>query len=71
MLLDVRLGGMDGLAVQETLRERGIMLPVVLISGHGDIGLAVRAMKAGAVDFIEKPFEKSALVAAIRQAQGA
>ncbi len=70
VLLDVRLGGMDGLAVQEALRQRGIMLPVVMISGHGDIGLAVRAMKAGAVDFIEKPFEKATLMAAIRQAQG-
>lgn len=70
VLLDVRLGGMDGLAVQQALRERGIMLPVVMISGHGDISLAVRAMKAGAVDFIEKPFEKNTLVGAIRQAQG-
>jgi two-component system response regulator FixJ len=70
LLLDVRLGGMDGLAVQEALRQRGIMLPVVMISGHGDIGLAVRAMKAGAIDFIEKPFEKTVLISAIRQAQG-
>jgi len=69
ILLDVRLNGMDGLAVQQTLRDRGIMLPIVMISGHGDIGLAVRAMKAGAVDFIEKPFEKAALLAAIEQAR--
>jgi two-component system response regulator FixJ len=67
-LLDVRLGGMDGLAVQQALRDRGIMLPVIIITGHGDVGLAVRAMKAGAVDFIEKPFEKATLVAAIEQA---
>jgi two-component system response regulator FixJ len=69
LLLDVRLEGMDGLAVQQALRDRGIMLPVVMISGHGDIGLAVRAMKAGAVDFIEKPFEKAALLSAIAQAR--
>lgn len=69
VLLDVRLTGMDGMAVQQELRDRGIMLPVIIITGHGDIGLAVRAMKAGAVDFIEKPFEKTALLAAIAQAQ--
>jgi two-component system response regulator FixJ len=67
-LLDVRLGGMDGLAVQQALRDRGIMLPVIIITGHGDIGLAVRAMKAGAVDFLEKPFDKATLLAAITQA---
>jgi two-component system response regulator FixJ len=69
VLLDVRLAGMDGLAVQEALKARGIMLPVIIITGHGDVGLAVRAMKAGAVDFLEKPFEKPALLAAIEQAQ--
>ncbi len=69
VLLDVRLTGMDGLAVQQLLRDRGIMLPVVIITGHGDVGLAVRAMKAGAVDFIEKPFEKATLLAAINQAR--
>jgi two-component system response regulator FixJ len=69
VLLDVRLGGIDGLAVQQLLHERGIMLPVIIITGHGDVGLAVRAMKAGAVDFIEKPFEKATLIGAIAQAQ--
>ncbi len=69
VLLDVRLGGIDGLAVQQTLRDRGIMLPVIILTGHGDVGLAVRAMKAGAVDFIEKPFEKATLLGAIGQAQ--
>jgi two-component system response regulator FixJ len=69
VLLDVRLGGIDGLAVQQLLRDRGIMLPVIIITGHGDVGLAVRAMKAGAVDFIEKPFEKATLIGAIAQAQ--
>ena len=68
VLLDIRLGGIDGLEVQQILRERGIMVPVVIITGHGDVGLAVRAMKAGAVDFIEKPFEKAQAIAAIDQA---
>lgn len=68
VLLDMRMGAMDGLAVQQTLKDRGVMLPVIIITGHGDVGLAVRAMKAGAVDFLEKPFEKSAVVAALEQA---
>lgn len=68
VLLDVRLGGLDGLSVQQALKDRGIMLPVIIITGHGDVGLAVRAMKAGAVDFLEKPFEKTAVIAAIEQA---
>jgi two-component system, LuxR family, response regulator FixJ len=69
VLLDVRLGGMDGLAVQQAMKDRGIVLPVVIITGHGDVALAVRAMKAGAVDFLEKPFEKAALIASIENAQ--
>ena len=68
VLLDVRLGSMDGLAVQQALKDKGVMLPVIIITGHGDIGLAVRAMKAGAVDFIEKPFDKGTVVAALEQA---
>jgi len=68
VLLDVRLAGIDGLAVQQQLRDSGILLPVIIITGHGDVSVAVRAMKAGAVDFIEKPFEKTVLLAAIRQA---
>lgn len=68
VLLDIRMGGMDGLSVQQVLHDRGIAIPVIIISGHGDIGMVVRAMKAGAVDFIEKPFEKSMLITAIEQA---
>ena len=68
VLLDVRMPGMDGLQVQAALRERGIALPVIILTGHGDITTAVQAMKAGAVDFIEKPFEKAVLLAAIEQA---
>jgi two-component system response regulator FixJ len=65
VLLDIRMPGSDGLAVQQALVDRGIPLPVVIMTGHGDVGIAVRAMKAGAVDFIEKPFEKAVLLAAL------
>ena len=65
ILLDIRMPGMDGLEVQQALHERGVGLPVIIMTGHGDVGLAVRAMKAGAVDFIEKPFEKDALLSSL------
>ncbi|HEX8308065.1 MAG TPA: response regulator [Allosphingosinicella sp.] len=67
ILLDIRMPGMDGLEVQQALREAGVALPVIIMTGHGDIGVAVRAMKAGAVDFIEKPFEKEVLLTALEQ----
>ena len=69
VLLDIRMPGMDGLEVQQALIERGIAMPVVIMTGHGDVNIAVRAMKAGAIDFIEKPFEKAVLMAALDQAQ--
>jgi two-component system, LuxR family, response regulator FixJ len=65
VLLDVRMPEMDGLEVQKELKSRGIDLPVIVMTGHGDVSVAVEAMKAGAVDFIEKPFEKSVLLAAL------
>ena len=65
ILLDIRMPGMDGLEVQQALQNKGIGLPVILMTGHGDVGLAVRAMKAGAVDFIEKPFEKATLLSSL------
>jgi len=68
ILLDVRMPEMDGLEVQRELGERGIAMPIVVMTGHGDVSIAVRAMKAGAVDFIEKPFEKATLLAAIDSA---
>jgi two-component system response regulator FixJ len=68
ILLDVRMPGMDGLEVQQALKERNVLLPVVVMTGHGDVSVAVQAMKAGAVDFIEKPFEKAVLLSAIEQA---
>ena len=69
VLLDVRMPDMDGLEVQRELRARGIMLPVIIMTGHGDIDMAVAAMKAGASDFIEKPFEKATLLACIESAR--
>jgi two-component system response regulator FixJ len=65
ILLDIRMPGMDGLEVQQEIRRLGVSLPVIIMTGHGDIPLSVRAMKAGAIDFIEKPFEKADLLAAI------
>lgn len=68
ILLDVRMPDIDGLEVQQVLAARGVTMPVVIMTGHGDIGIAVQAMKAGAVDFLEKPFEKSALLNAVEAA---
>jgi two-component system response regulator FixJ len=68
VLLDVRMPDLDGIEVQRLLAERGVTMPVVIMTGHGDISIAVRAMKAGAVDFLEKPFEKAALLGAVEAA---
>lgn len=70
ILLDIRMPGIDGLDVQRTLGERGIAFPVIMLTGHGDITLSVRAIKAGAVDFLEKPFEKATLLLAVEEAFG-
>lgn len=70
ILLDIRMPGMDGLEVQDALKGKGVTLPVVIMTGHGDVSLAVRAMKAGAIDFIEKPFQKALLLSAIEQGFG-
>ena len=68
ILLDIRMPGMDGLEVQDALKAKGVTLPVIIMTGHGDVTLAVQAMKAGAIDFIEKPFEKAVLLGSIDQA---
>jgi two-component system response regulator FixJ len=70
ILLDIRMPGMDGLEVQQALQANGVSLPVIIMTGHGDVTLAVKAMKAGAVDFIEKPFEKDALLASLEEGFG-
>jgi len=65
VLLDVRMPDMDGLEVQEELNAHGVVMPVIVLTGHGDVATAVQAMKGGASDFIEKPFEKASLLEAI------
>ena len=67
ILLDIRMPGMDGLEVQQVLQDKGVSLPVIIMTGHGDVALAVKAMKAGAVDFIEKPFERQTLLASLEE----
>jgi two-component system response regulator FixJ len=68
LIADVRMPGLSGLELQEALRGRGSTLPVIIITGHGDIAMAVRAMKAGAADFIEKPFNEQVLIDAVNRA---
>jgi FixJ family two-component response regulator len=68
LVLDVRLPGQSGLDFQRTLAALGIGLPVVIISGHGDVSMSVRAMKAGAVDFLTKPFRDQDLLDAVHVA---
>lgn len=68
LVLDVRLPGVSGLEFQDALEKAGIHIPIVFITGHGDIPMTLRALKAGAVDFLAKPFQKHELLAAIHQA---
>lgn len=65
VLLDVRMPDMDGLEVQAAMAARGVKLPVIVLTGHGDVSIAVKAMKAGAIDFVEKPFDREQLLDAI------
>lgn len=71
ILLDIRMPDMDGLEVQQALKQQGVTLPLIIMTGHGDVSLSVRAMKAGAIDFIEKPFEKAVLLRAIEESEDA
>ena len=68
VVTDIRMPQMDGLELQRRLREVKAILPVIVMTGHGDVPLAVEAMRAGAVDFIEKPFDDEVLLSAIRSA---
>ncbi len=68
LVLDVRLPGMNGLEVQRELTEKGVPIPIIFITGHGDIPMTVRAMKSGAIEFLTKPFNDQDLLDAIHQA---
>jgi FixJ family two-component response regulator len=68
LLLDLRMPGPSGLDLQEALARHGIRLPVIFLSGHGDLSTGVRAMKAGAVDFLTKPIEREPLLGAVERA---
>jgi FixJ family two-component response regulator len=68
LVLDLRMPGVSGLALQETLTKAGHHIPIIFITGHGDIAASVRAMKAGAVDFLAKPFNDQDLLDAIQEA---
>jgi FixJ family two-component response regulator len=68
LILDVRLPGLSGLDLQQELAEAGVHIPIIFVTGYGDIPMSVQAMKAGAVEFLEKPFRDQVLLDAIRQA---
>tara|TARA_R110002049_G_scaffold191507_1_gene360468 strand:+ start:37692 stop:38297 length:606 start_codon:yes stop_codon:yes gene_type:complete len=68
LVVDIRMNGMDGLELQEWLLNQNLNLPIIFITGHGDIPMAVSAIKNGAVDFIEKPFRNQTLLECIRKA---
>ena len=68
LVLDVRLPGLSGLHLQHELADRGIEIPIIFITGHGDVPMTVRAMKAGAVEFLTKPFRDESLLAAVEAA---
>lgn len=68
LIADIRMPDMSGLELQEEVTRRHIDLPVIIITGHGDVPLAVQAMKAGAIDFLEKPFSEDMILASVRRA---
>jgi two-component system response regulator FixJ len=68
VLTDLQMPGLDGLGLQSRLSELGVALPLILMSAHGEIPVAVRAMRSGAVDFLEKPFGDEQVIAAVREA---
>jgi len=68
LVADIRMPDMSGLELQEEVARRHLDLPVIIMTGHGDVPLAVRAMKAGAVDFLEKPFDDEKMLSSVRRA---
>lgn len=68
LILDVRMPGMSGLELQETLKEKNIELPIIFVTGHGDVPMAIKAMKAGAFEFLTKPFNDQTLLDSINKA---
>ena len=68
LVVDIRMPGLSGLELQKALKEAGLEIPTIFITGHGDVTMSVQAMKAGAVDFIQKPFDDQRLLDAIHQA---
>jgi FixJ family two-component response regulator len=68
LILDVRLPGLSGIDLQEELLKAGHTMPIIFITGHGNVPMSVRAMKAGAIDFLEKPFDDNQLLDSVRQA---
>lgn len=67
LVLDIRMPGMSGLELQDKLSQMGSMLPIIFITGHGDVPMAVKAIKAGAADFVQKPFRDQELIDRIRE----
>lgn len=67
LIVDIRMQGISGLELQQLLNNKGIKMPVIIITGHGDVPMAVQAMKAGAIDFLEKPYDNELLVTRIKQ----
>ena len=68
LVTDIRMPGMDGMELQEEIVRRGINLQVIIITGHGDVPLAVRALRAGATDFLEKPFSAEQILTSVKRA---
>ena len=67
-IIDIRMPGIDGMALHQVLLERNILLPIIFLTGHGDIPMSVQAMKAGAVDFLTKPVTREKLLASVKAA---
>lgn len=67
-IIDIRMPGMDGMQLQEEMTRRGILLPVIFLTGHGDIPMSVRAIKSGALDFLTKPVTREKLLVSVRSA---